>query len=339
MNQKLGVCIIGCGYMGGIHAASWATIPEVALVAVCDIDESRADKLAAQYKLDTFYTDYLEAIALPEVDIVSVCIPTVLHRDVTVAAAALGKHVLCEKPAALTLAQMDEMMAAATENNIKLGIGFMRRHSPVVADLKARLAAGEFGRPVLYHASDVRELRPKREMHDAQVNGGPVIDMAVHLIDLWINIFDSRPVSVTAQGLRIGQDRPEISHIQAVAIDTASILVKFESGDIGTFVVTWGLPSKVNPNQVKDQIYGPNGLGEVYYQGSQQELQIMKAGGFWETLSIAHTNMYQQQAADFVRWVLTDQPFPATGEAGKASLVAALAALESIQTGQTIQLI
>jgi predicted dehydrogenase len=228
------------------------------------------------------------------------------------------------------------MIAAAHDNQVKLGLGFMRRHSSVVADLKARLQAGELGRPVLYHASDVRELRPKREMHDANANGGPVIDMAVHLIDLWNMVFDSHPVSVSAQGLKIGQDRPEINHIRNVAVDTATIVVKYASGDIGTFVVSWGLPLKVNPTQHHDQIFAPNGLAEMYYAASQQELRLMSENGVWHTLSISHQDMYQTQIRSFADWILKDEPFPATGTEGKLALQVALAALESIRTGQTI---
>ena len=338
MSEKLGICIVGCGYMGLIHATRWANVPEAKIVAVSDFDENRADRMANEFKLDRFYTDYLDAIALPEVDVVSICIPTTFHLEVAVAAAELGKHILCEKPIALTLDQADQMIAAAQANNVKLGVGFMRRHSPVVQALKGFLADDTFGHPVLYNASDVRELRPKHEMHDAAVNGGPVIDMAVHLIDLWTMVFDAKPMSVSAQGLKIGRDRPEIEHIDDIAIDTATVLVRFESGDIGTFVVTWGLPSKVNPPQHQDQIYGPKGLGKAYYHGNKQELQVMSEGGVWETLSISHEDMYQNQAANFVKWILEDQPFPATGEDGKAALQVALAALESIQTNQTIHL-
>jgi predicted dehydrogenase len=214
----------------------------------------------------------------------------------------------------------------------------MRRHSSVVSDLISRLASAELGRPVLYHASDVRELRPKRVMHDANVNGGPVIDMAVHLIDLWNTIFDSAPVSVTAQGLTIGRDRPEIDHIVDLAIDTAAITIKYGSGDIGSFVVSWGLPSKVNPTQHHDQIYAPNGLAELYYAANQQELRLMRENGVWQTLSISHQDMYQAQVRAFADWVLKNEPFPATGADGKLTLQVALAALESIRTGQTILL-
>jgi predicted dehydrogenase len=337
MTQKLGICIIGCGFMGGAHAQGWRSVPEAEVVAVVDLQAERAESMARQLDCEA-YSDYAEAIARPDVDVVSVCIPTYLHAEVSAAAAGLGKHVLCEKPIALTLDQADRMIAAAQKNRVKLGLGFMRRHSPVVDDLKTRLAAGEFGRPVLYLASDVRELRPKREMHDANVNGGPVIDMAVHLIDLWNTVFDSHPLSVSAQGLKIGAERPEINHIAEVAIDTATVLVKYESGDIGTFVVTWGLPLKVNPSQHHDQIYAPLGLAELYYAGNQQELRLMRENGAWQTLSISHQNMYTNQIQAFADWVLEDEPFPATGEDGKLALRVALAALESIQTGQTIHL-
>jgi predicted dehydrogenase len=176
-------------------------------------------------------------------------------------------------------------------------------------------------------------------MHDANANGGPVVDMAVHLIDIWNTIFDSLPVSVSAQGLKIGGDRPEISHIAEKAVDTATILVKYASGDIGTFTVCWGLPLKVNPAQHKDQLYAPLGLAELSYGGGMQELRRMSENGIWQTLSISHQNMYENQIQAFADWVRNDQPFPATGEDGKLALRVALAALESIQTGETVHLI
>jgi predicted dehydrogenase len=338
MSVKLGVCIVGCGYMGQIHAERWSRVPEAQVVAVVDIDPQRAERLAHQYRLDAYYTETLEAIGLPQVDVVSVCIPTSLHAEVSVAAAQLGKQVLCEKPMALTLEQADCMIAAADANQVKLGVGFMRRHSPVVQDLRNLLAEGKFGRPVLYNASDVRELRPKREMHDAHMNGGPVIDMAVHLIDLWTTIFNAQPVSVYAQGLKIAENRPEISHITNVAVDTATVLVSYDSGDIGTFVVSWGLPTKVVPPGQPDQFYGSKGLGQAYYGSNQQELRLMREGGAWETLAISHEDMYQREIAAFARWVLQDETFPTQGEEGRLALRVALGAIESIRTGRVIKL-
>ena len=334
--SKLGVCIVGCGYMGGIHAECWAKNPDVEIVGVVDIDEARGDRMANQYRIDNFSDHYLDIISRDDIDIVSVCIPTSLHAEVTLAAAGAKKHVLCEKPIALNLKDADRMIDVAEKNQVKLGLGFMRRHTPVLDDLKKILGEGQLGRPVMYNASDIRELRPKREMHDEEINGGPVIDMAVHLIDLWTFVYDSRPVSVSAQGLKLAAGRPEIDHIDQVAVDTASVVVKFESGDIGTFIVTWGLPPKVTPENRSDQIYGAKGLGEVYYGRNKQELLIMEEGARWHTASISHQDMYQNQIDAFVRWIREDEPFPARGEDGKSALRVALGALESIRTGKTI---
>lgn len=334
--SKLGICIVGCGYMGQTHAKGWQAVPEAEVVAVVDLLPERAQALARQLACDDYH-DYPKAIARPDVDVVSVCIPTSLHPDVTIAAAENGKHVLCEKPIALTLEDADRMIRAADKNEVKLGLGFMRRHSPVLHQLKDLLASGEFGRPVLYNASDIRELRPKREMHDANANGGPVIDMAVHLIDLWTYIFNSKPLSVSAQGLRLAEGRPEVSHIEKVAVDTATVTVTFGSGDIGTFVVSWGLPPKVNPTGNRDQILGANGYGEVYFS-NKQELLSMREGAVWKTLAISHEDMYQNQINNFARWLLDDEPFPARGEDGRSALQVALAALESIQSGKTVRL-
>lgn len=335
-SEKLGVCIVGCGYMGGIHAECWQKNPDVEIVGVVDVDKIRGDRMANQYRLDYFFSHYLDIIGSDEVDIVSVCIPTSYHAEVTIAAAEAKKHVLCEKPIALSIVDADRMIKAAEKNQVKLGLGFMRRHTPVVTTLKQLLTEGGLGRPVLYNASDIREIRPKREMHDAKFNGGPVIDMAVHLIDLWTYIFDAQPVSVSAQGLKLAADRAEIDHIDRVAVDTATLMVKFDSGDIGTFVVTWGLPPKVTPESRPDQIYGAKGLGEVYYGRNKQELLIMEEGARWHTASISHQDMYQNQIDAFVRWILDGEPYPAVGEDGKSALRVALGALESIRTGKTV---
>jgi predicted dehydrogenase len=336
MTGDLGAAIIGCGYMGDIHAESWDAHPHARVAAVVDIQSDRAQHMANVYQLDTYFTDYREVLELSDVDVVSICVPTSLHPEITMAAAEAGKHILCEKPVALKLEDAERMRAAAEAHGVILGTGFMRRHSQVLADLRSSLAEGLLGRPVMYHAMDIRELRPKREMHDTHTNGGPVIDMAVHLFDLWGHIFQSQPVEVFAQGLTIAADRPEIDFITEKAIDTASIVTRYASGDIGTFVVSWGLPPKVNPPEKADQLYGPKGLGEIYYLRKKQEFRIMKEGASWETISISHQNMYHNQAASFVSTILEGKPLSVPFQAGLDSLRVAQGAIESIQTGQPV---
>jgi myo-inositol 2-dehydrogenase/D-chiro-inositol 1-dehydrogenase len=190
----------------------------------------------------------------------------------------------------------------------------------------------------MYHAADVREIRPKREMHDSQANGGPVIDMGVHLFDLWSYIFESEPVQVFAQGLKLAQDRPELAHIGDIAYDTATILVRYASGDMGTFFVSWGQPPGVVPSQTPDRILGPKGIAQASYDMAYQQVEVIHEQSGWQTLFTSSLDMYQAEIARFAQWVLEDQPFPATGAEGVAALRVALAALTSVATGQPVSL-
>lgn len=354
-NGKLGVCIVGCGFMGGKHAEGWEKVPEAEVVAVVDILNDRAQRMAGRFGLERTYSNYREAVVLPEVDVVSVCIPTYLHADATLAAAKAGKHVISEKPISLYTEDGQAMLQTCKENHVKLAVGFMRRHSPVLEDLHRLLADGSLGRPVMYLATDVREVRPKLEMHNIHANGGPVIDMAVHLLDQWSYIFDSEPVDVYAQGLTLAKNRPELGKIRDIAPDTASILVRFASGDIGNFVVTWGLPAGVNPPAAADQIFGPKGLAEVTFgmahqqvrvmkqrstaaTSNTQELRILEEDGRWQIASRCDEDMYHREIASFAHSLLNDDPVAVPGEVGVAALRAARAALESLQTGRVIRL-
>lgn len=335
-SNKLGVCIVGAGDMGTKHAERWQSLPQARVVAVVDVDEPRAEKLARAHQLETWYTNYQEAVKLPEVNVVSVCVPTCSHAEVTVFAANQGKHVLCEKPIALTLAQADAMIEAAEKNGVQLGLGFMRQYSPVVAHLREWLGQNRLGRPVMYQATDAREIRPKLEMHDTHANGGPVIDMGVHLFDVWQHIFDSKPASVFAQGLKIARHQPALGHIEDIAFDTASILVRYESGDIGNFVVSWGLPPGVTPAGTPDTIFGPHGLIKVGYGITHQEARATQVNGQEELIHKSTQDMYQLEIEDFAQSILTNRSPKTTGQDGKAALAVALAAIESIKTGRPV---
>lgn len=337
-SAPLRVCVVGCGAMGTIHAQRWNALSEARVVAVVDIRPDRAERLARACDLDRWYGDYREAIAREDVNVVSVCVPTHLHAEVAVCAAEHGKHVLCEKPMARTLAGADAMIAAAARQRVKLGIGFMRRYSPVQTALAAWLAAGKLGRPLAYHALDARELRPKREMHDANANGGPVIDMGVHLFDGWSLLFGAEPVEVYAQGHRLAAGRPEIGHIAEVAVDTATVVVRYASGDTGTFVCSWGLPPGVVPAGGPDTLFGPAGVLHLTYHATHQEARWLREGGAWETIAVSDEDMYQREIAGFAACIIEDRPPLAGGAEGRAALRVALAALESIGAGRPVRL-
>jgi UDP-N-acetylglucosamine 3-dehydrogenase len=107
---KLHIGIIGAGGMGKVHAAAYRKLPEVAVAAVADTDRARGEALAAEF--GTQYVANYHAM-FDQVDAVSICLPHTLHRAACEAAATAGKHILCEKPLATTVADCAAIIAAA----------------------------------------------------------------------------------------------------------------------------------------------------------------------------------------------------------------------------------
>src|SRR5690554_2436022 len=126
--DQVGLCVIGAGRAGMIHAKNFLrNVPHAKLVAVVDPVVSSAQQAVNELGIDTYYTDYKEALKNDEIDAVVVVTPTIYHREIVVAAAKAGKHVLCEKPMAMNEEECDEMIQAAEDHHVKLQIAFMRR--------------------------------------------------------------------------------------------------------------------------------------------------------------------------------------------------------------------
>jgi predicted dehydrogenase len=192
---------------------------------------------------------------------------------------------------------------------------------------------------LFYQATDFREIRPKLEMHDNNANGGPVIDMAVHLFDTWNYLFSSPAEEVYAQGLHLGKDRSELRSIDNLAWDTASITVRYTSGDIGSFQVCWGLPPGVNPKPITERILAAGGAIEASFGRNHQEADWLSEGGNQVTIAVSDEDMYFRQTASFAQSILHDQPPAVTGGHGLAALAIARAAVESIERQQPVRLI
>jgi len=336
--EPLRVCVVGCGFMGSIHANCWSKVSEAQVVAVVDILEERAQKLAGELGLERFFTDYREAIDLPQVNVVSICIPTNIHAEVALYSAERGKHVFTEKPIALDLEQADAMIAAARGNNVCFSVGLMRNHSPVMAEIRRWIDDGRLSQPVVYWASDIREVRPKREMHDVHANGGPVIDMAVHLFATWRYLFDSPAQEVYAHGFTYARQRPELASISHKALDTATVSVRHLSGDVGNFLVSWGVPPGVVPPPMPEVMLTASGVLHATFGASHQQASLQSEGGNWETIVTSEENMYQCEILDFAQAILDDRPPLVSGEQGRAALQVALAALESIRTRSPVRI-
>ena len=253
--DALGIIVVGAGDMGARHARHWHALGDT-VVAIVDPDTARAQAAAGLVGAEA-HTDLRGLLERDDVHVVSVCTPTYLHAGATVAALDAGKHVLCEKPAALTLRDALAMRAAAERSGRQLRIGFMRRFDPAYRPLMDFTARA--GRPLLAQATITAGVRPKRLMHDALANGGPIIDMCCHVFNLWGTMFGGEPVAVSARGYTFSDDKPEVALIAQRALDSALITLEYEGGSVGQIQVSWGLPSGIEPVERHNYV-GPAGM-------------------------------------------------------------------------------
>jgi myo-inositol 2-dehydrogenase/D-chiro-inositol 1-dehydrogenase/scyllo-inositol 2-dehydrogenase (NAD+) len=182
--KKLGICVIGAGRAGMIHARNFSRgVAGSRLVGLADAHAPTLQGAMREVEPDAGYSDYREALADPRVDAVVVVTPTSLHREIVTAAARAGKHVLCEKPMAMTVAECDEMIVACNAAGVKLQIGFMRRFDSSFLAARQRVEAGEIGDVVLVKSLTHGPSVPQGWMYDIQKSNGPLAEVNSHDID------------------------------------------------------------------------------------------------------------------------------------------------------------
>jgi predicted dehydrogenase len=143
---KLGVAIHGAGWVAGAHAASWKKSPNAQVVSVSDPDKQRAQQLANRCAFDAAVRDdYEQVLGDDRVDVVDICGPSHVHAEQGIAAAGAGKHVLVEKPIALTMDENRRLRDAVARAGVKSLAGFVLRWNPAVGTIRSLVAAGAIG--------------------------------------------------------------------------------------------------------------------------------------------------------------------------------------------------
>src|SRR5258705_8008831 len=144
--------LIGCGDIAGKRVApAMRNSPVCELVAVSRAQSKLAEEFAKEFGARRWYADWRDLLQDEEVDAVYIATPVHLHAEQTIAGAEAGKHVLCEKPMALSVVECDLMLAACESNNVKLGIAYYRHFYPVVKRVKDVIVSGEIGGPIVAH--------------------------------------------------------------------------------------------------------------------------------------------------------------------------------------------
>ncbi len=184
MNGKIRIALIGAGRAGMIHAENFrASVPGACIAAICDPVEDAARNAAQKLEVDRWYTDYHDIMEDKTIDAVIIATPTKYHCEIAVAAADSGKHILCEKPMAMTVEECNIMNAAAEKNGVILQIAFMRRFDASFIAAKKMIDADEIGEVVMVRSNTRGPSIPKPWMYDISKSNGPLAEVCSHDID------------------------------------------------------------------------------------------------------------------------------------------------------------
>ncbi len=185
MNQKtLGICLIGCGRAGMIHARNFsAKVPFARMEAVVDTQAEAASQAANELGVKKWGTDYRVYLEDDKIDAVVVVAPTNLHCGIVLDAARHGKHIFCEKPMAMNTRECQTMIDACQANGVKLQIGFMRRHDAEFQEAKRLLDSGAIGDLVLIKSHTRGPSKPRPWMYDLKKSNGILAEVNSHDID------------------------------------------------------------------------------------------------------------------------------------------------------------
>ena len=333
MNEQFQVCVIGCGDRGKAYAAAWQDRDDSTVASVFDPQEGR--RLALAEKMEARPHDsYTGAIEQKGVNVVCVCTPVCFHSEITVCAAENGRHVLSEKPMALTLEQADDMIGACDANGVLLTLGLQRRTFYRDRKYKELFEAGEFGSPLFFRFQDMRDIRPKIAMHRRSQNNGPLVDMLCHYMDLARFVTGAEPVNVRAVGSCYAEDKPPVNDVPDPAIDAAAVMVEMTGGHVLEAFLNWGMRLGF-PGSGQELVVGPEISAAPVPDGV--EVQYADHSETWRDDGEGPVG-----AAGCVKWLVKaingDAPLEVTGQDGRAALAVSLAALESIESGETVTL-
>lgn len=229
--QDLRVVIIGAGFIARIGHLPGYTAAGVEVAGLCDVRPERAEALAQQFPaVRRVYTDWREMFERERPDVVSVCLPNVLHEEPVIAALARGAHVLCEKPLAPTVAAAERMFGAARRAGRALMAAQNFRWAPATMALKAAVDDGQIGEVYYAEATALRRMGIPSwgDFHRSELSaGGPLLDIGVHMLDqtLWL-MGNPRAVRVSATIDRRFGHLPEIAALRGGAWDPATFDVE-----------------------------------------------------------------------------------------------------------------
>lgn len=314
--RKMKVAVIGCGNIGkSAHIPSYMNNETVEIKYFCDILPERAQAMVDQYHVGTAITDYHEALADPEVEAVSVCVPNKYHSVIAIDALDAGKNVLCEKPAARNYQEAVQMQQAQKRSGKVLNIGVVNRFNTSVNLIKKMIDAGELGE--VYHV--YLSFRAPRSIPGMGgwfttkelSGGGALIDWGVHFLDLAMYCMgDPQPKTVSAEAYcKLGKNMHEYAYTSMWSRDVPDFDGTYDVDDFVTGMIRTEGPTitlngawaqNVNVNEMYIDFLGDKAGIRLQY-GGKFSVYTSKDGVLYEIHpDYKMENMFQKEIDAFV---------------------------------------
>jgi predicted dehydrogenase len=303
-------------------------------VAVADADGQRASRVAGELEIEHSY-DTLEALVeRADVQAVVIASPSAYHAQGIRAAAEAGKHVLCEKPLALTLEDAGAALRAVAKAGVQCQVGFMRRYDPAYASARKRIQAGEIGDPVIFKSVGRDKEPPPPAFLRSNVNGTLFSDAAIHDFDLARWLMDDEVVAVHSFGGLLAC--PEMAEFGD--IDVCLVNLRLGRGGVGNVEAfrksTYGY-------DIRTEVLGTKGALQVGYLQHTAEWALTASGISHDVVDhwlVRFADAYLNEMRSFVSAILADQPVRPAGDDGQRALAVALAAEQSFRESRPVTL-
>lgn len=323
--------VIGLGWFGEVHAEVLARMPGIELAALCTRRGDRLAEIADRHGIDRRYTNYHQLLDDSAVDAVSITTHADDHRDIAVDALRAGKHVLLEKPMALTVADCDQIVDAARQSDSMLMVGHICRFDPRVTQAKQAIDAGRIGKIISMHA--------RRNLSKAI--GRMVLDKisalmgdGIHDADLMLWLSGAKPVSVYAQQVHPGACKYP---------DGGWVMSRLDSGAVAVVESIWHLP-ETTPFQIDARMEVIGTEGAIYINCGEAGLEVHDHDGvrlpdtlYWPRVFGEHFGILRAELRYFANCVRQGRPPQRiTPEQSRAAVAWMAAAVESAETGQVI---
>lgn len=336
--SKVRVAVIGCGSISKYrHIPEYAAHPNVELVAFVDPVIERAEHYADQFGAKAF-ADYETMLIEVKPDAVSVCTPNALHASMSIAAAKAGAHVLVEKPMAVTDAEAEAMIQAASDNGVRLMVGHNQRLMPPHVKAKQILESGVLGKVLTFRTS-FGHPGPEGWSVDGTSSWffrkeealmGAMGDLGVHKSDLIRWMLNDEVAEI---GAFVGTLHKEGTQVD----DNASCILRMQSGAIGTLVASWTYYKGEDNSTI---LWCENGVMKIGTHHDDQVIVELRNGTVEKhKVGAISTNEKQETSGvvdAFLDSILNDKTPAISGEEGRASLKVILCAFESQETGKFV---